>query len=139
MRNRKEILFVCVENAGRSQMAQAFAEKQGLSSMSAGTLPSAGINPIVVEAMKEKGLDLSSRSPKMLTPEMISQASLVVTMGCSVEQVCPRPMLVQMQKKLVDWHLEDPKGKPIEQVRKIRDEIEKHVLELVSKSSRFKV
>jgi protein-tyrosine-phosphatase len=107
--------------------------------MSAGTLPSAGINPIVVEAMKEKGLDLSSRSPKMLTPEMISQASLVVTMGCSVEQVCPRPMLVQMQKKLVDWHLEDPKGKPIEQVRKIRDEIEKHVLELVSKSRRFKV
>ena len=77
--------------------------------------------------MKEKGLDIAQNKPKMLTSEMIKDASLVVTMGCSVEEACPRPMLAQMQKKLVDWDLQDPKGKPIEQVRKIRDEIERRV------------
>ena len=123
----KEVLFVCVENAGRSQMAQAFAEKYGLKSSSAGTLPSSKVNPIVVEAMKEKGIDISSNKPKMLTPEMINRASLVVTMGCSVAEVCPKPMLAQMQKKLIDWNLPDPKGKPIEKVREIRDEIERKV------------
>ena len=108
-------------------MAQAFAERLGLKASSAGTQPSSKVNPTVVEVMREKGIDLSSRSPKILTPEMISRATLVVTMGCSVEEVCPRPMLAQMQKKLVDWDLEDPKGKPLEEVRRIRDEIEKRV------------
>ena len=75
-------------------------------------------------------MDLSSNKPKMLTNDMINQASLVVTMGCSVEEVCPRPMLAKMQKKLVDWDLPDPKGKPISEVRKIRDEIEKRVMKL---------
>jgi arsenate reductase (thioredoxin) len=131
---QRRILFVCVENAGRSQMAQAFAEKQGLLSESSGTVPSSQINPLVVQVMKEKGIDISRNKPKMLTPEMIHFASLVVTMGCSVEDVCPKPMLAQMQKKLVDWALPDPKGKPIEDVRKIRDEIEKRVLELSRKS-----
>jgi arsenate reductase (thioredoxin) len=129
MENR-EILFVCVENAGRSQMAQAFAEKSGLKASSAGTVPSSRVNPIVVEAMKEKGIDLSGRAPKMLTPEMINRATLVVTMGCSVEEVCPKPLLAQMQKKLIDWNLKDPKGKSLAEVRGIRDEIEKRVLEL---------
>jgi arsenate reductase (thioredoxin) len=127
---QQEILFVCVENAGRSQMAQAFAERLGLKASSAGTVPSTRVNPIVVQAMKERGLDLAGKSPKILTPDMIDQASLVVTMGCSVEEACPRPMLAAMQKKLVDWHLEDPKGKSIEEVRKIRDEIEKRVREI---------
>src|SRR2546427_1392596 len=77
------ILFVCVENAGRSQMAQAFAEKLGLKAMSAGTVPSARVNPVVVEAMRERGIDLIKRSPKMLTADMISGARLVVTIGCS--------------------------------------------------------
>ncbi len=125
-----EILFVCVENAGRSQMAQAFAEKLGLKATSAGTVPSGKINPVVVEAMKDKGIDISNKSPKMLTPEMINRASLVVTMGCSVEEACPKPMLAAMQKKLVDWHLDDPKGKPMSEVRTIRDEIEKRVAQL---------
>src|SRR6266849_9090467 len=125
-----EILFVCVENAGRSQMAQAFAEKRGLRASSAGTVPSGRVNPVVVEAMRERGIDLSRKSPRMLTSEMISQARLVVTMGCSVEEACPRPMLAAMQKKLVDWHLDDPKGKSIDEVRKIRDEIEKRVREI---------
>jgi arsenate reductase (thioredoxin) len=124
---QREILFVCVENAGRSQMAQAFAEKLGLLASSAGTVPSTRVNPVVVEAMRERGMDLSKRSPKMLTPDMISNARLVVTMGCSVEEACPRPMLAAMQKKLVDWHLDDPKGRPIGEVRRIRDEIEKKV------------
>lgn len=111
-------------------MAQAFAEKLGMKASSAGTLPSTRVNPIVVQAMKERGIDISRNSPKLLTPEMINQAALVVTMGCSIEEACPRPMLAAMQKKLIDWHLEDPKGKPIEEVRKIRDAIEKNVREL---------
>jgi arsenate reductase (thioredoxin) len=124
---QEEILFVCVENAGRSQMAQAFAEKFGLKASSAGTVPSNRVNPVVVEAMRERGINLSKKSPKMLTPEMIDRARLVVTMGCSVEEACPRPMLAAMQKKLVDWSLDDPKGKSIDEVRKIRDQIEKKV------------
>ena len=125
-----EILFVCVENAGRSQMAQAFAEKFGLRASSAGTVPSSLVNPVVVEAMREREIDLSRKSPKMLTSDMINHARLVITMGCSVEEACPRPMLVAMQKKLVDWNLDDPKGRSIEEVRKIRDEIEKRVREI---------
>jgi arsenate reductase (thioredoxin) len=127
---QQEILFVCVENAGRSQMAQAFAERLGWKASSAGTVPSTRVNPIVVQAMKERGVDLAGKSPKILTPDMINRASLVVTMGCSVEEACPRPMLAAMQKKLVEWQLEDPKGKSIEEVRKIRDEIEKRVREI---------
>ncbi|MGP8124989.1 MAG: low molecular weight phosphatase family protein [Nitrososphaerales archaeon] len=111
-------------------MAEGFARKSGLIASSAGTVPSSKVSPVVVEAMKEKGIDLSDITPKMLTNDMISEASLVVTMGCSVEEVCPRPMLAKMQKKLVDWNLQDPKGKPIADVRKIRDEIEKRVMEL---------
>ena len=120
-------MFVCVENAGRSQMAQAFAEKLGVKASSAGTIPSNRVNPMVVEAMRERGIDLSRRTPKALTPDMISHAHLVVTMGCSVEEACPKPMLAAMQKKPVDWHLDDPKGRSIEGVREIRDEIEKRV------------
>lgn len=127
---QQEILFVCVENAGRSQMAQAFAEKLGLKASSAGTVPSTRVNPMVVQAMKERGIDISRKSPKLLTSEMINRASLVVTMGCSIEDACPRPMLAAMQKKLIDWNLEDPKGKPIEEVRKIRDTIERNVREI---------
>jgi len=129
-RANNSILFVCVENAGRSQMAEAFARRAGLEASSAGTVPSSIINPMVVQVMRERGLHIASNKPKLLTAEMISDASLVVTMGCSVEEACPRPMLAQMQKKLVDWNLSDPKGQPIEEVRRIRDEIESRVTEL---------
>jgi protein-tyrosine-phosphatase len=132
LKGEQSILFVCVENAGRSQMAEAFAKKRGLRASSAGTMPPASVNPVVVEVMKERGVDISSNKPKMLTVEMINEASLVVTMGCSVEEVCPRPMLARMQKKLVDWNLDDPKGKPIQDVRRIRDEIEARVASLSS-------
>ncbi len=129
-RGTSSVLFVCVHNAGRSQMAEAFAKKYGLNASSAGTMPSPEVNPDVVMAMREKGIDVSRRLPKRLTVEMINDATLVVTMGCSVAEVCPRPMLAKMQKKLIDWELEDPKGRPIEEIRKIRDDIEERVKEL---------
>lgn len=125
-----KILFVCVENAGRSQMAEAFAKGRGMSARSAGTVPATTINPVVVQVMKEVGMDLSANHTRALTMEMVNEADLVVTMGCSVEEVCPAPMIASMQKKTVDWNLEDPKGKPIERVRQIRDEIERKVAEL---------
>ena len=128
--SRDSFLFVCVHNAGRSQMAEAFAKRRGLKAVSAGTMPASSVNPVIVQAMKEKGIEISSKSPKLLTLEMIDQASLVVTMGCSVEEVCPRPMLAKMQKKLVDWDMEDPKGKTLEQIRQIRDAIERKVASL---------
>jgi len=130
MKGPGKILFVCVENAGRSQMAEAFARKLGLSATSAGTLPATRINPLVVKVMKEKGIDLSTNRPKALMMQMVNEADLVVTMGCSVEEVCPAPIVAKMQKKLVDWNLNDPKGRPIEMVRQIRDEIERKVAEL---------
>lgn len=108
-------------------MAEAFAKKIGLSASSAGTAPAKTVNPVVMQLMQEKDIDILSNKPKMLTNEMIREASLVVTMGCSVEEACPRPMLAQMQKKLIDWDLEDPKGKSIEEIRNIRDEIEQRV------------
>ena len=124
---KRSILFVCVENAGRSQMAEAFARKYGLTTSSAGTVPAPKVNPTVVLAMQEDGIDISRNKPKMLTNEMIEEADLVVTMGCSVEAVCPRPVLAKMRKKLIEWNLGDPKGKSLEEARKIRDEIEANV------------
>jgi len=126
----RQILFVCMENAGRSQMAEGFARAYGLTASSAGTMPAEKVNPIVVEAMKERGIALPAK-PKMLTEQMIRQADLIVTMGCSVQEVCPRPLVRQMEKKIVDWHIEDPKGKPIEEVRKIRNQVESKVMELL--------
>ena len=86
------------------------------------------VNPVVVEAMREKGIDISMNKPKLLTAEMAEDADQIITMGCSVEKVCPAPLL----KNVIDWNLEDPKGKPIEKVRQIRDEIEKRVLKLIA-------
>ena len=111
-------------------MAEAFAARDGISAMSAGTLPATAVNPVVAAVMKEKGIDISANRPKVLTMQMVNEADLVVTMGCSVEEVCPAPIIAKMHKKLVDWNLEDPKGKPIEKVRQIRDEIERKVAEL---------
>ena len=130
MSDSPSFLFVCVENAGRSQMAEAFAKRKGLRAASAGTQPAASVNPAVVEAMAEKAFVFSLKKPKLLTIEMIDQADLVITMGCSDEKVCPRPMLDRMQKKVIDWNLEDPKGKSLPEIRKIRNEIELRVAEL---------
>jgi arsenate reductase len=126
------VLFVCVENAGRSQMAEGFARAYGLDASSAGTLPAEKVNPIVVQAMKERGIALPGK-PKMLTEQMINETDLIVTMGCSVQEVCPAPLVQRMQKKLVDWQIEDPKRKQIEEVRKIRAEIENKIMELLNR------
>jgi len=127
----KKILFVCVENAGRSQMAEAFANHYGkgkLVASSAGVMLADRVNPVVVEVMKDKGIDISMNKPKLLTTKMAEESDQIITMGCSVEKFCPAPLL----KNVIDWALEDPKGKPIEKVRQIRDEIEKRVLKLIS-------
>jgi arsenate reductase len=126
----KKILFVCVENAGRSQMAEAFAKKYGennINASSAGNKPADKVNPVVVEAMKEKGIDISLNKPKILTYPMTQDVDLIVTMGCNDQGICPGPFF----KPTIEWKLEDPKGKPIEKVREIRDEIERRVQKLI--------
>jgi len=127
----KKVLFVCVENAGRSQIAEAIARAYGIDAVSAGTMPAQTLNPTVVEVMRERGFNLSSNKPNMLTNQMIEDADYVVTMGCKVESVCPKPLIIKMEKKLVDWQIDDPKGKPIEEVRKIRSQIENQMIELL--------
>jgi protein-tyrosine-phosphatase len=125
----KNVIFVCVENAGRSQMAEAFTNKYGqgnLTAQSAGIKLAPEVNPVVVEVMKEKGIDISMNKPKLLTQEMANKADLIVTMGCGAADLCPGPFF----KDTVDWALEDPKGKSIDKVREIRDEIERRVKEL---------
>ncbi len=112
-------------------MAEAFANFYGKGRVvaeSAGTLPATEVNPVVVKVMKEKGLDISRNRPARLDVGRVRNADFVVTMGCSVEEVCPAPLL----RDAVDWGVEDPKGRPIEKVREIRDEIERMVQELLS-------
>jgi arsenate reductase (thioredoxin) len=130
----KKILFVCIENAGRSQMAEAFAKKYGADNFlvsSAGNKPADKVNPVVVEVIKEKGIDLSNNKPKEITAKMAMDADLIVTMGCSAQGICPGPFF----KPTIDWAIEDPKDKPIEKVREIRDEIERKVKELIAQQT----
>ncbi|MGD8507161.1 MAG: arsenate reductase ArsC [Candidatus Bathyarchaeota archaeon] len=129
-----KLLFVCVENAGRSQMAEAFVKHYGKSeveAISAGTNPSSEVNPVVVDVMREREIDISKSRPKSLNAEMIQDAEIIVVMGCGAQGFCPAPLL----KKVVKWELEDPKGKPKEKVRQIRDEIERKVKKLIAKSN----
>ncbi len=112
-------------------MAEAFANKYGqgkLTAQSAGIKLAPKVNPVVVQAMKEKGIDISRNKPKMFSQEMANQADLIVTMGCGGSDFCPGPFF----KETVDWALEDPKGKSIDKVREIRDEIERRVQNLIS-------
>ena len=124
----KKVLFVCVHNAGRSQMAEAFfnrlAEGKALA-LSAGTEPASRVNPVVVKVMREVGIDVSHQESKLLTLEMLENADRVITMGCSVEKACPASFV-----PTEEWNLEDPEGKPIEEVRQIRDKIKAGVEEL---------
>ena len=125
----KKILFVCVYNVGRSQMAEAFFNNYAMGkaqAFSAGTHYASHIDPTVIEAMKEVGMDISKKRPKMLTLEMLGVADKVISMGCGVEGVCPATYV-----PTEDWELEDPEGKPMEKVRVIRDEIEAKVKELI--------
>ena len=125
----KTVLFVCVENAGRSQMAEGFFKKYapaGYSAVSAGTRPAGRINPLAAQAMKEAGIDISNQKSKVITDDMIRGSAKAVNMGCMDRSDCPLVFL----SNPVDWVIEDPKGKPIERVREIRDEIERRVKEL---------
>jgi protein-tyrosine-phosphatase len=124
-----EVLFVCVHNAGRSQMAAGFAAKLGgdrVHVLSAGSTPSDQINPAAIEAMAEAGIDLSQEFPKLLSDEVVRAADAVVTMGCG--DACP----IYPGKRYLDWELEDPDGQPIEVVRRIRDEIRGRVETLLT-------
>ena len=131
----KTILFVCVHNAGRSQIAEAFFNllaKGKARGLSAGTQPASKGNPIVAEAMKEVGIDVSGNKPKALTMEMIEKADRVITMGCGAdaEGLCPASFI-----ETEDWALDDPKGQPLEKVRQIRDEIKSRVTKLLTEIS----
>lgn len=122
----KTILFACVHNAGRSQMAAAFAARDpNVRAVSAGTEPGERVHPEVVEVMREVGIDLSLAQPRKLTSELAQQADLLITMGCGDK--CPYVPGLRVE----DWPLEDPKGKPIERVRTIRDEIQRRVEQLL--------
>ncbi|MFL6055285.1 MAG: arsenate reductase ArsC [Actinoallomurus sp.] len=124
-----EVLFVCVHNAGRSQMAAALLDHHAQGKVrvrSAGSAPAEEINPAVVAVMDELGIDLSQEFPKPLTGEAVQAADVVITMGCG--DVCP----VFPGKRYLDWQLPDPAGKPVEQVRPIRDEIDRRVRELLA-------
>ena len=125
----KTVLFVCVENAGRSQMAEGFFNKyapKGYRAVSAGTKPAGQVNPLAVKAMKEAGIDIGRQKSKIITDDMIRGAARAVNMGCMDRSDCPLLFL----NNPVDWGVEDPNGRPIEEVRKIRDEIERRVKEL---------
>ena len=124
-----EVLFVCVHNAGRSQMAAALLEREASGQIrvrSAGSEPAEELNQAVVEAMREIGVDLHDRRPRRLEDQDVREADVVVTMGCG--DACP----FYPGKRYEDWELEDPAGKTLAEVRPIRDEIERRVRELIS-------
>jgi arsenate reductase len=124
-----QVLFVCLHNAGRSQMSEALFERAAggrHGAASAGTTPAERVHPPVVEAMRELGVDLAEHVPRGLTPELAEEADVVVTMGCGDE--CP----YIPGKLYLDWELEDPKDLPVEAVRAIRDEIDRRVRKLVA-------
>jgi arsenate reductase len=121
------VLFVCLHNAGRSQMSAALFERAANgrhTAESAGTMPAEHVHPGVVDAMNEVGIDLSEKRPQKLTTELAEQADVVVTMGCG--DACP----YIPGKHYIDWNLPDPKGRPIADVRRLRDDIERRVVEL---------
>ena len=124
-----EVLFVCVHNAGRSQMAAGLVKlrSQGrIHTRSAGSTPGDKINPVAVAAMEELGVDMSEEFPKPLTDEVVRAADVVVTMGCG--DACP----IFPGKRYEDWELEDPEGKDLEAVRRIRDQIDERVQRLIA-------
>ena len=126
----KLILFVCIENAGRSQMAEGFFngkyKPNGYRAVSAGTRPAGEINPMAVQAMQEIGIDISAQKSKIITEEMIRESAKAVNMGCMDKSECPMLFI----NNVIDWGIEDPKGKSIEKVRQVRDDIERRVREI---------
>ena len=130
MAESQSILFVCVENAGRSQMAEAFFKKfssKKFNAISAGTTPSSKINPLVIEVMKEIGIDVLSQHPKLLSSEMISNSFKTINMGCVDKESCPSLFV----NNVIDWNVSDPKAKSLEEIRIIRDQIKNEVKNLL--------
>ncbi|MET8130398.1 arsenate reductase ArsC [Streptomyces sp. NPDC005251] len=126
---RPSVLFVCVHNAGRSQMAAAFLTHlagERVEVRSAGSAPADTVNPAFVDAMKEAGIDISAETPKVLTTEVVQASDVVITMGCG--DTCP----VFPGKRYLDWQLDDPAGQGVAAVRPIRDEIERRIRALVT-------
>ena len=126
----ENILFVCVENAGRSQMAEAFFRKfapNQFNVSSAGTVPSSKLNPIVIQVMKEIGIDMENQQPKLLSDSMIECSSKIVNMGCMDKESCPSLFV----KDVFDWNVSDPKEKSLDDVREIRDTIKSQVMNFV--------
>lgn len=128
---KKTILFVCVENAARSQMAEGYFRKYApdrFLAISAGTKPAVELSPLAVEAMRDADIDISRQKSKDITEDMMRNSTKIVNMGCMDKESCPTLFL----PNLIDWNIEDPKGKSLEKVREIRDEIERRVKELVA-------
>jgi arsenate reductase len=128
MKDRPEVLFVCEHNAGRSQIAAALLERHAMGRVhvrSAGSTPAQEINPAVIEAMAEWEIDISNEFPKPLTDEVVRDADVVITMGCG--DACP----IYPGKRYLDWDLPDPSGKQVDEVRPIRDEIDRRVRQLL--------
>ena len=128
---KKTILFVCVQNAGRSQMAEGYFRKyapEGFEPMSAGTKPTSQINPLAIQVMNEIGIDISKQRSKDLTEDMMRNSDKIINMGCMEKNFCPTLFI----PKVIDWGIEDPKDKSIERVREIRDEIERRIKELAA-------
>ena len=131
MSETKKILFMCIENAGRSQIAEGFFRKcvtSGYQPISTGTQPVSETNPLVIEVMKEVGIDISKQTPKMISKEMINQSTKIVNMDCMDKESCQALFL----NNVIDWQIPDPKDKSIDKVREIRDEIQKKIKELVA-------
>ncbi|MEI5584385.1 MULTISPECIES: arsenate reductase ArsC [unclassified Agromyces] len=129
MSEKPTVLFVCVHNAGRSQMAAGYLRELGgdrVEVRSAGSAPEDEINPVAVEAMAEEGIDIAGNAPKVLTTEAVRESDVVITMGCG--DACP----VFPGKRYEDWELDDPAGRGIEAVRPIRDEIRRRVEQLIA-------
>jgi arsenate reductase len=126
----KRVLFVCIGNSGRSQMAEAFFNHLsggGFLAISAGTRPATSVSRTAIAAVAELGIDIGDQRPKPLTQQMIHQADRIITMGCDVAESCPAGFHASE-----DWGLEDPQGQPLEKVRLIRDQIRQRVLALLA-------
>jgi protein-tyrosine-phosphatase len=127
-----QVMFVCVHNAGRSQMAEAFFNAlapAGWHAVSAGTEPTAQVNPVVVEAMREVGIAMTGHAPKLASPEMVAASDRIITMGCGVQESCPLYLGMKIDE---DWGLSDPAGQGIDAVRPIRDAVKTRVVALIA-------
>lgn len=127
-----QVMFVCVHNAGRSQMAEAFFNAlapEGMHAISTGTQPTARVNPVVVAAMAEVGIDMRGHTPKLATPELVAASARIITMGCGVQESCPAYLGMKIDE---DWGLSDPAGQGMAAVRPIRDAVRARVVALIA-------